>query len=129
MLFALTMKLLTPTGYMFVQEAGRITVALCPGFAAVPSVTTMAAMPGMAAMSADHGMGHGGDHGSKDHAKPEMPCAFSGLSALALGAVDAILLAAALAFVAALALRPVRAPARRRAPYLRPPSRGPPLTF
>jgi hypothetical protein len=73
------------------------------------------------------GMDHGDDHGSsKEHGKPEMPCAFAGLSALALGAVDAILLPAALAFVAIVALRPARPSAVPRAPYLRPPLRGPP---
>jgi hypothetical protein len=115
---ALAMKLLTPTGYMFVQDAGGVTVTLCPGTALTAAPHTMPVMAGM---------DHGDDHGSsKEHGKPEMPCAFAGLSALALGAVDAILLAAALAFVAILALRPARPRPVPRAPYLRPPLRGPP---
>jgi hypothetical protein len=115
---ALAMKLLTPTGYMFVQEADGIAVILCPGTA--PATDT----PKMPAMA---GMDHGGEHGSsKEHGKTEMPCAFAGLSGLALGAVDAVLLAAALAFVAVLALRPARLRPLPRAPYLRPPLRGPP---
>nr|WP_299597678.1 DUF2946 family protein [Sphingomonas bacterium] len=118
---ALAMKLLTPTGYMFVEDGGRIAVTLCPGFAPV------APPPEMSGMSA---MSHKGDHGSsKGHGKPELPCAFAGLTASALGAVDAILLAAALAFVAALALRPVRPRPVFHAPHLRPPLRGPPIPF
>lgn len=125
---ALAMKLLTPTGYMFVQEGGRIGVALCPGFTpmvAAPEKPKMSGMQNMHGMQAAH---HKSDHGSPgEHGKPEMPCAFAGLSALALGAVDAVLLAAALAFVALLALRPVRVRPAPRALYLRPPLRGPPI--
>jgi len=74
----LLLKLLVPTGYMIDSDHGRITVAICSGTA--PRTMTMA-MPGM----------HGGvpDHGKqRDHGKAEMPCAFSGLSAAMLGAVN-----------------------------------------
>jgi hypothetical protein len=124
---ALAMKLLTPTGYMFVQEGGRIGVALCPGFTPMVTPPEMK-MPGMQNMHVMPAAQHESDHGSPgEHAKPEMPCAFAGLSALALGAIDAVLLAAALAFVALLALRPVRPRPARRVLYLRPPLRGPPI--
>jgi len=114
---ALLLKLLVPTGYMVVPEHGRLTIAVCSG---IGPQTMEIAMPGM-----DHATPDGAP--SKDHGKAEMPCAFAGLSAQVLGAVDVALLVIALAIVAAMALRPVARHLPPPAPYLRPPLRGPPL--
>lgn len=113
---ALLLKLLVPTGYMIASDHGRLTLTICSGVA--PSPPPMA-MAGMKHDMADHGS-------SKDHGKPEMPCAFAGLSAASLGAVDPIQLAALIAFVMAVGLTGVMLPVRVRRAYLRPPLRGPP---
>ncbi|RYD65159.1 MAG: hypothetical protein EOP58_08120 [Sphingomonadales bacterium] len=116
---ALALRVLIPTGYMVSNDHGRIAMTLCSGVVEQqPSMTTD--MPGM-----DHAMP---EHGkSKEHGKTEMPCAFSGLSAQALGGADPILLIAALAIVAAMALHAAPRTVIPAAPYLRPPLRGPPL--
>ncbi len=98
------LKLLVPTGYMIDDSHGRIVVTICSGTG--PATITMD-MPGM-----DPSMP---DHGEKDHGKAEMPCAFSGLAAAALGAIDPVQLAALIAL-----------PMRSSATWLRPPLRGPP---
>ncbi len=126
----LMLKLLVPTGYMVGSHHGLVTIELCPGVAAQPMVmaTDMAmseamseamAMPGMHGDVADHGK-------SQDHGKRDMPCAFSGLSAASLGAVDPVLLVALITFVMALGLLPVMLPTFTRRSHLRPPLRGPP---
>ncbi|MBB6505542.1 hypothetical protein F4693_002534 [Sphingomonas endophytica] len=119
---ALLLKLLVPAGYMIVADHGRLALAVCPGV--VPQSAPMAS----AAMGDTmvHAAMPGHDE-TKDHGKSEIPCAFAGLSAPATGAIDAVLLAVALAVVAALALRAVAATPPTAAPYLRPPLRGPPL--
>ncbi|MES3151995.1 hypothetical protein [Sphingomonas faeni] len=143
----LMLKLLVPTGYMVGSHHGRVTIELCPGVAAQPMAmaTDMAmsgamsgarsmAMPGamtseaMSEAMAMPGM-HGdvADHGkSQDHGKRDMPCAFSGLSAASLGAVDPVLLVALITSVMALGLLPVMLPTFTRRSHLRPPLRGPP---
>ena len=116
---ALLLKLLVPTGYMIGSEHGRITIELCSGV--VPNATTMA-------MSGTHG--DMPDHGkAKDHGKTEMPCAFAGLSAATLGAIDPVQLVALIAFVMAIGLSPAVQPATVRRGYLRPPLRGPPAAL
>lgn len=114
---ALALRMLVPAGYMIASDHGRIAITLCPG--ATPPAATMMAMPGM-----DHAMpGHGP---SKEHDKAETPCAFTALSAQALGGADPLLLVVALAFVAAMALRAAPRATVPAAPHLRPFSRGPP---
>jgi len=116
------MKLLVPTGYMLASQSGHIAITLCPGAASMTATSMDMSTP-------DHIMaGHAmPEHDpSTSHGKTELPCAFSGLSALALASVDAILLAAAIAFVVALGVRRVHAPVHASAPHLRPPLRGPP---
>jgi hypothetical protein len=115
----LLLKLLVPAGYMIGSEHGRMTIELCSGVVAQP--TTLAAPE----MQLDM-LGHGK---SQDHGKAEMPCAFTGLSAASLGAVDPIQIAAAVAFVMAVGLSPVVLPANIRRGYLRPPLRGPPTAL
>ncbi|WP_294288240.1 DUF2946 family protein [uncultured Sphingomonas sp.] len=112
---ALMLKLLVPTGYMIDDSHGRIVVTICSGTG--PATITMD-MPGM-----DPSMP---DHGEKDHGKAEMPCAFSGLAAAALGAIDPVQLAALIAFVMAVGLIGIALPMRSSATWLRPPLRGPP---
>lgn len=112
----LLLKLLVPTGYMIDNDHGRIAIDICSG--TTPATMTME-MPGMHGDMPDHGK-------SKDHGKAEMPCAFSGLSAAALGAIDPIQLAALIAFILALGLVVTVLPAPSRPAYLRPPLRGPP---
>ncbi len=119
---ALLLKLLVPTGYMIANDRGTITISICSG---VTSRTMTMAMPGMGddmASMPDHAP-------SKDNGKTETPCAYAGLSAQALGAIDPVMMVAALAFVAALALSAVPRPVLRPVPYLRPPLRGPPLSL
>lgn len=122
---AMLLKLLVPTGYMIASGHERIALTLCSGMAAQPEAMVMPGMDQPMAMT----QGTMRDKGkSTDHGKPEMPCAFAGLSAQVLGAVDVVLLAIALAVVAIMALRSTPRVAPRAAPYLRPPLRGPPLS-
>jgi hypothetical protein len=113
---ALLLKLLVPTGYMIDTASGHIAVTPCSGFAAAATVMDM---PGMHGDMPDHGQ-------STDHGRAEMPCAFSGLSAAMLGAIDPVQLAALIVFILALGLVATVPPAPSRPPYLRPPLRGPP---
>ncbi|OWK28041.1 hypothetical protein [Sphingomonas dokdonensis] len=126
---ALLLKLLVPTGYMIDASGGRLAVIVCPGVVPAPSSVSQSAgghhqMVGHQAV-ADHGapMKHDGSGG---HGQVEMPCAFAGLSAAALGAVDPIQLAALIAFVLAVGFAAMVLPAVARPVYLRPPLRGPP---
>ena len=113
---ALALRLVVPSGYMMSSEHGRIAMTICSGVASQPASMDMPGMQG-------DGTGHGT---SKHHDKAEMPCAFASLSAQALGAVDPVLLVAAIAFVTRVEPPPARSSARPITPYLRPPSRGPP---
>lgn len=110
--FALLLKVVVPTGYMLDTSGGAITITMCSGTG--PMKTMTMAMPGV-----DH-------KGRKDGQKAEQPCAFSGLDASALAAVDPILLAIALAFLIAAACWCGRPPLFGAPVYLRPPLRGPP---
>jgi hypothetical protein len=113
---ALLLKLMVPTGYMIGTDHGRLAITVCSGTA--PGTMTMA-MPGMHGGSGDHGT-------SKEHGKTEMPCAFAGLSAAMLAAVDPVLLAGLIAFVMAIGLVGTVLPTPSAAAHLRPPLRGPP---
>jgi hypothetical protein len=115
----LLLKLLVPAGYMIGSEHGRITIELCSGVA--PRAVTMA-MPRMHGDMPDHGK-------SQDHGRAEMPCAFAGLSAASLSAIDPIQLVTLIAFVMAVGLLPTVQPATVRRGHLRPPLRGPPAVL
>ena len=117
---ALLLKLVVPTGYMIAADHGRLSIIVCPGMTPAPTPMPMGGMAHDMTMPHDPGK-------PAEHGKAEIPCAFAGLSAQALGAVDIVLLAIALAVVAAMALRGRPTVAPRDAPRLRPPSRGPPL--
>ena len=112
----LLLKLLVPAGYMIDSGHGRLAIVICSGTAPAPMTMEM---PGMHGNVPDHGK-------SKDHGKAELPCAFSGLSAATLGAIDPVQLAALIAFVLALGLAATILPAPSRPAHLRPPLRGPP---
>ena len=124
----LLLKLLVPAGYMIGSEQGRITIALCSGVAppammmAMPEVATTMAMPDMHADMPHHGK-------SQDHGKAEMPCAFAGLSAASLGAIDPVQLVALILFVMTVGLSPSVLPTILRQCHLRPPLRGPPAAL
>ena len=121
-LAALCMKMLVPTGYMVVNDGGHIRVTICSGVE--PRTVTMA-MPGMHGDMAGHDMPDQGQ--PQEHGKAEMPCAFTALSAAALGAADIVLLVALVAFIMATALFTSALPAPPGPAYLRPPLRGPPI--
>lgn len=115
---ALLARCVVPTGYMAAAREGRLTVMLCPDQGPVP----MAAMAERgAAMHAHHETR--GDQSGHDGSGS---CAFAGLGLAALGAVDPLLLAAAVLVVfRALVRRPRRAVVA--APrFLWPPRTGPP---
>ena len=113
---ALVMKVLVPAGFMPVVSAGRVTIEICAGTAPSPmTMATTMSMPGMA-----HHADKSGPQGR------EMPCAFSGLTAPSLAAVDPVLLAIAIAFIVGLAFGVRTAVPIAAQAYLRPPLRGPP---
>ena len=125
---ALAVKLLVPAGYMIGDAGGRTVMILCPG-AAMPAAAAAAAAATATATPMDHGgmaTHAAGDDAGKAHGMAEPPCAFAGLAAPALAAADPLLLAIAIAYGLAVALRPVRVASRAAAPHLRPPLRGPP---
>ena len=117
---ALLLKLLIPGGYMVSFEHGRATLTVCSGLA--PQAAT--------AMASMHHTMHGemSGHGpSRDHGKPDQPCAFAGLSAQATGAVDAIMVVAAIGFILAMLFAPALPLPPSSPGFLRPPLRGPPV--
>jgi hypothetical protein len=69
-----------------------------------------------------------GDTGEPSGKQAKGECPFTALSMASLSGADTALLAAALAFILALGLAPVRRTLPRRIHYLRPPLRGPPAT-
>lgn len=111
------MKIIVPAGFMPMVSGGTITIEICRGFDSEPMSM---AVPGMAA--------HEGktDHRSADHAGRDMPCAFSGLLAPAIGGADALLLAALVAAIVASGVWARTALSERLTRHLRPPLRGPP---
>ena len=112
------MKILVPAGFMPVVSGARVTIEICGGIA--PAQTVMAPMTAMTMP----GMAH--HPGKADHQERKMPCAFSGLTAPSLAAVDPVLLAIAIVFIVGLVFRVTPAVPIAAQPYLRPPLRGPP---
>lgn len=109
---ALCMKILVPQGFMPVVADGALTIQICPG------------KRGLATARMDHGSGHG--ETKKQDQGAELPCAFAGLSAPSLAAIDPILLAIAVAAIAATVFRLPDRVIGQRAAYFRPPPRAPP---
>jgi hypothetical protein len=140
---ALLMKAIVPAGFMPMMTTDGLAIVLCSGMAGGTTTATppgpAAAMPGMAHSGMAHpdralpdeahpaDMGHS-RHGEQTPAKPDVPCAFAGLTAPSLGGVDIVLLAAAFAAILAAALLPRPTPPIVRRAFLRPPLRGPPAS-
>lgn len=110
---ALAMRAMVPGGVMPTSENGRIVVALCSGSG--PSTVTI-----------DLGQAGGGD--MSDDGPADAPCAFAGFAAPALSSADPVLLALSVAFAMLVVARAV-APLATEPLRLRPPLRGPPITF
>lgn len=134
LVMALLLKAAIPVGFMLSPGAdGSITITICPSTAPAAMARSIdhAAMGhgsgpvGQMAMTMGHGQGHD-DMPSEQGNKP-MHCAFAGLSHAALGGVGIDLLAAAVAFVLLLAVRPTRRMVLSRLFFLRPPMRAPPI--
>ncbi|HEY0622913.1 hypothetical protein [Sphingomonas sp.] len=109
---ALAMKLAVPAGFMPVAGPGQMMVLVCTEFG--PQRVAID-VPGMPAKP-------------DDAIKMSEPCAFAGLGLGWLPGTDPMLLAGALRYIFALGFVAVSTPLLARAPYLRPPLRGPPLT-
>lgn len=113
---ALAAKLLVPTGFMPMVSAQGVTLVICNG-----------AAPQKQHVSGGHGSHHGQHDEEAPPAKSDPQCAFSGLSAPAIAAIDPLLLAIAIFFIRATSFQATRVSLRSRALHLRPPLRGPPL--
>ena len=123
LLFAgLGLNSLAPAGYMIeTSYSGWPSIVICPDshpLGRAPQINTDHSMM-------DHAsMGHG--DGDSSVGSQSKDCAFAGITKLATGADDPVLLGLALAFVILLGLAP-RTPFRLpRLSSLRPPLRGPP---
>lgn len=115
----LILRLLMPTGYMIGSDHGHVAIIACPS---VTAPVQAAAMPMMhhAAESRPS------DHHPTDHGPSDGPCAFAGLSAAMLGAVDPVLLAGLVAFILRLGFVATRVANPAAFRHARPPLRGPP---
>jgi hypothetical protein len=137
---ALALRALIPGGYMLSATPDGLAIVPCS------AVFTPAPEPAAAGPHDHHLMvSHGGmDHAAiaahaaakpspsspkaehEKHAAAQQACPYAVLSLASLAGTDPILLAAALAFVLALAFAPRPLPSFRRTPFLRPPLRAPP---
>lgn len=114
---ALVLKAVLPSGFMIASAPDRLlTITVC-------SETTGGMKQMQIAVPQRHDTS-----GATDTAKKDGHCAFSGHAQDMLGGADAVLLAAALAFILLLGFAPIRQVALRRLHHLRPPPCGPPLT-
>lgn len=113
---ALCIKALVPAGTMISASTRVLTIEICAD-ASRAGMTRDIVVP---MRGDDAGMGTG-------HAAKGTPCGWSALGYGALAAVDPIVLAIALAFIAMAGLRPAPAPRSRLAARLRPPLRAPPV--
>ena len=128
---ALLLKLIVPAGYMIAVDHGRVAMIVCPGMMPAAPATPASmgggdAMPGMPPMAAMHHADDAGHEHAPSHVGAEMPCAFAGLSAAALGAIDPVQLVALIVFIMTIGLVVGAAVVPVARPYLRPPLRGPP---
>jgi hypothetical protein len=114
---ALAMKSLVPTGYMVGTQDRVLTMMIC-GDASGEQFVKQVIVP-----QSGKSVGHAGGSQSK----AAEPCPYASAAGAALGPVDLLLLALALAFILLLGFAPVRVPVLRGASRLRPPLRGPPV--
>jgi hypothetical protein len=113
---ALAMKLIVPGGYMVSADRGWPVVSLCPQVAALP----------WAHRSAGHHVS-GHDHAAPDKAaRPELPCAFTALTAAITAAAVLAQVATPIVYLRVLASAPIYDPTLRGSAQVRPPPRGPP---
>ncbi|MBB5697838.1 DUF2946 family protein [Sphingomonas yantingensis] len=113
---AMLLRVVVPAGFMTTTGAdGQLTVMVCSGEG---SRAMTIAIPGLVEKSQRPAPG--------EHEKAGTTCAFAGLAAPFLGGADPILLLAALAMVAAVALRRGQRFRPLALQHLRPPLRGPP---
>lgn len=130
----LILRLVVPTGYMIDVTQAHVAVIACPGVTAPsampfagPGADPDAAMPMMhhaAAVSADPTADR--DHPPAGHERADMPCAFAGLSAAMLAALDPLLLAGLIAFILRRGLGAARIAIPTGFRHAWPPLRGPP---
>lgn len=120
---ALFIEMLVPAGYMPSMTNGAFLMRPC----ARQVAPVIGVSDGAAHGDHNNGDSHKSAPDDDGHGKLEMPCAFSSLSAPALGMTDPILLAIAIAFILTAAFHLEARVERRRIPYLRPPSQGPPF--
>jgi len=115
---ALAVKAVMPTGYMLSASGERfLTVTICADASDTPRQMQIA-LPDKLDSGDEHSQAAG----------KATQCAFSSLGHSALGGVDPILLAAALAFILLIGFAPLHTPPARGIAFLRPPLRGPPAT-
>ncbi len=114
-LLALCMKALVPGGFMFGSQGKMLTIEICAD-ASGTHLTRQISVP----------MDGKSSHGQNEQGKGGSACPYSALSMVSLGGADMLLLATALAFIMALGFLAMPAQPAARAPYLRPPLRGPP---
>lgn len=104
---ALLVKVLVPTGFMPAVVDGVMVIELCTGDG----------LKSVAVATPTESKHTGGN---------DMPCAFAGLAAPMMGAVDPALLALAILFILAAALHTPQQTPHTATLRLRPPLRGPP---
>lgn len=114
-LLALCMKVLLPGGFMLGSQGKLLTIEIC-GDASGTHQTKQISVP------MDGKSGNDQNEPGKDGSA----CPYSALSMTTLAGADMLLLTTALAFIMALGFLPMPARPVARAPYIRPPLRGPP---
>ena len=115
----LILRLLVPTGYMIGSDHGHVAIIACPS---VTAPVQAAAMPMMHHAAESRPT----EHHPTDHGPSDGPCAFAGLSAAMLGAVDPVLLAGLVAYILRLGFVATRVAVPTAFRHARPPLRGPP---
>lgn len=130
----LWLNTLAPAGYMIApSDSGWLAVTPCPETHPLAQRTAQTAAKHGAADHAAMGHAHQAhsamehDHEDGKSSAANNPCAFAGVTKLATGTVDPVLLVAAIAFAMLLAVAAKPAFHLPRLLSLRPPLRGPPV--
>lgn len=115
---AVAARVVVPAGYMphgdGADASGKLMVMVCTEFG---SRTVAIDVPGMADPRGDAPM------------NADQPCSFSSAGLAWIGGVGPLVLSIALAFILALGFAPLTQPCLPQVAHMRPPLRGPPLTF
>jgi hypothetical protein len=114
-LLALALRALLPAGTMLAQQGRTLSVAICADATGLPKLREIV-VPGM--QRDGHQPAKAGMDGNA--------CPYAGLAMASLAGADPVLLAAALALLMVLGLRPVATPPAAASRRLRPPLRAPP---